>query len=124
GKSAFAQLDRKSHANTSAMLSKLTQHNRQNLVRAMYTIQQLLTPETDQKASYTLRSHKPGDMGWVVHRHGALYAQEYGWDERFEALVAEIAAKFIQNFDPKRERCWIAERDGAIVGSVFLVSKS
>jgi N-acetylglutamate synthase-like GNAT family acetyltransferase len=63
-------------------------------------------------------------MGWIIHRHGALYAQEYGWDERFEALVAEIAAHFIQHLDPKCERCWIAERDGNIVGSVFLVKKS
>jgi GNAT superfamily N-acetyltransferase len=63
-------------------------------------------------------------MGWVVHRHGVVYAQEYGYDEQFEALVAEIAARFIQHFDPKRERCWMAEKDGEIVGSVFLVKKS
>jgi GNAT superfamily N-acetyltransferase len=63
-------------------------------------------------------------MGWIVHRHGALYGQEYGWDETFEALVAEIAASFIKDFDPKRERCWIAEKDGEIVGSVLLVKQS
>jgi len=80
--------------------------------------------DSERKAPYILRPHQPGDMEWVVHRHGVFYSQEYGWDERFEALVASVAAEFIQKFDPQRERCWIAERDGARVGSVFLVKKT
>ena len=90
----------------------------------MRTIEAVFAPPSVAAPPYLLRSPQPGDIGWIIHRHGALYAREYGWDEQFEALVAEIAAKFIQNFDPKRERCWIAERDGEIVGSVFLVRQS
>jgi len=76
------------------------------------------------KVPYILRSHQPGDMGWIVHRQGVLYSLEYGWDEQFEALVADIVANFICRFDPKREQCWIAEQEGEIVGCVFLVKKS
>ncbi|HMA31488.1 MAG TPA: GNAT family N-acetyltransferase [Casimicrobiaceae bacterium] len=73
---------------------------------------------------FVVRPHRPGDIGWVISRHGALYAQEYGWDASFEALVAEIAARFIRRYDPERECCWIAERDGVNVGSAFVVAKS
>src|SRR2546425_1038482 len=102
------------------------QAGQQHLVRAMHTIEQLLGAPPAQRASapYVLRPHQPGDMGWIVQRHGALYAEEYGWDARFEALVAEIVAKFLKRYDPKRERCWVAELDGEIVGSVFLVRRS
>ncbi len=94
------------------------------MVDAMRTIERILGGRPEPKVPYVLRPHQPGDMGWVVHRHGALYAQEYGFDEQFEALVAEVAAAFVKHYDPKRERCWIAEKDGEPVGSVFLVKKS
>jgi DNA-binding MarR family transcriptional regulator/N-acetylglutamate synthase-like GNAT family acetyltransferase len=124
GREAFAPLNARSHDEVAAMLGKLSEVQQSRLVKAMHTIEELLGAPSEQKALYLLRPHQPGDMGWVVHRHGALYAQEYGWDEQFEALVAGIVAKFIQHYDPKHERCWIAEKDGEIVGSVFLVKQS
>jgi GNAT superfamily N-acetyltransferase len=90
----------------------------------MEEIERVLSPRQESTQPYLLRSHQPGDMGWVVYRHGVLYAQEYRYDERFEALVAGIVAEFIENFDAGHERCWIAERNGQRVGSVFLVRKS
>jgi len=124
GREAFAPLNARSHDEVAAMLGKLSAVQQSRLVEAMHTIEELLGAPGEQKSLYILRPHQPGDMGWVVQRHGFLYAQEYGWDEQFEALVAGIVAKFIQHFDSKRERCWIAEKDGEIVGSVFLVKKS
>ena len=126
GLRAFAPLDAASRAETLALLAPLPAGEQTRLVEAMDTIEALLGDgrRRSEAAAYILRPPRPGDIGWVVHRHGALYAQEYGYDDRFEALVAEIAARFIVRFDAKRERCWIAERDGKIVGSVFLVRAS
>ena len=124
GRAAFVPLDRASREQVGRLLSGLSDADQRRLVEAMGTIEALLGEAGEPKAPYTLRPHRPGDMGWIVHRHGALYAQEYGWDDTFEALVAEIAATFIKDFDPKRERCWIAEKDGEIVGSVLLVRQS
>jgi DNA-binding MarR family transcriptional regulator/GNAT superfamily N-acetyltransferase len=121
GRETFATLNARSTDEIAAMLAALAPAEQRRLVDAMRTIERLLGAPPEPGTPYLLRPHQPGDIGWVIHRHGALYAQEYGWDERFEALVAEIAAKFIQNLDPRRERCWIAERDGESVGSVFLV---
>jgi DNA-binding MarR family transcriptional regulator/GNAT superfamily N-acetyltransferase len=124
GRSAFDPLEHAANREVSSMLAPLTNPEQERLIESMQVIQQLLDSGSAPRTPYLLRPHRPGDMGWVIHRHGVLYAQEYGWDERFEAEVAEIAAKFIQHFDPKRERCWIAEQNGAIVGSIFLVRKS
>jgi DNA-binding MarR family transcriptional regulator/ribosomal protein S18 acetylase RimI-like enzyme len=128
GRRAFAPLDARSRAQVEAMLSLLAPAEQERLVEAMLTVEELLGAPREMARTktlpYLLRAHRPGDMGWVIHRHGVLYAQEYGYDEHFEALVAEIAAHFIEHFDAKRERCWIAEMDRAIVGSVFVVRKS
>jgi DNA-binding MarR family transcriptional regulator/GNAT superfamily N-acetyltransferase len=124
GREAFAPLDARSRGEIGAMLGGMSKVGQERLVKAMRTIEGLLGVRPGPVVPYLLRSHRPGDMGWVVHRHGVLYAREYGWDERFEALVAEIVAKFIQQYDPTREHCWIAERDGEIVGCVFLVRES
>jgi DNA-binding MarR family transcriptional regulator/N-acetylglutamate synthase-like GNAT family acetyltransferase len=130
GRKAFAPLDRASHDEIAALLAPLPGDAQHRIVDAMSTIETLLdgaSPEAAparSTAPYILRNHRPGDIGWVVSRHGALYAQEYGWDDTFEALVAEIAGKFLKHFDPEHERCWIAERNGQNVGSVFLVRRS
>jgi DNA-binding MarR family transcriptional regulator/GNAT superfamily N-acetyltransferase len=127
GREQFAPIEAHTNEQVGAMLEKLSENEQRQLIEAIRNIEKLLAPaehaESGAKASsYLLRPHQPGDMGWVVHRQGVLYAEEYGYDERFEALAAEIVAKFIQHYDPKRERCWIAEKDDEVVGSVFLVA--
>jgi DNA-binding MarR family transcriptional regulator/GNAT superfamily N-acetyltransferase len=124
GNDAQAILDARSRGEIRAMIAGLTNPEQARLVESMKTIRSLLGDRTTKSTPYLLRSHRPGDMGWIVHRHGVLYAQEYGWDERFEALVAAIVAEFIRHEEPKVERCWIAEREGENVGSVFLVRHS
>jgi DNA-binding MarR family transcriptional regulator/GNAT superfamily N-acetyltransferase len=124
GRRAFAPLNARAHDEVAAILGRLTVPEQGRLVEAMRAIETLLGGRPEPKVPYLLRPHQPGDMGWIIHRHGVLYAQEYGWDETFEALVAQIAARFIQRFNSKRERCWIAAREGEVVGSVFLVQKS
>ena len=124
GEKAFAPLNKAAIEQMRVMLGSLSDSEQNRVVEAMDTIETLLGDRPEPKVPYILRPHRPGDIGWVVHRHGVLYSQEYGWDEGFEALVAEILAKFIKEFDPKRERCWIAEREGENVGCVFLVKES
>jgi DNA-binding MarR family transcriptional regulator/GNAT superfamily N-acetyltransferase len=124
GRAAFAELDSRSRSVVAAMLGRLDARDRAAVVNAMTSIEHILEPPANAPASFLLRSHRPGDIGWVVSRHGALYAQEYGWNMGFEALVAEIAAQFIKSYDPCREHCWIAEIGGEPVGSIFLVKAS
>jgi DNA-binding MarR family transcriptional regulator/N-acetylglutamate synthase-like GNAT family acetyltransferase len=124
GLAAFAVLNARSQHQIEAMLGRLPAEDQQRLVAAMHAIEDLLGAKPTPRVPYILRPHQPGDMGWIVHRHGVLYAEEYGWDEHFEALVAGIVAKFIEDYQPKCERCWIAEMDGEIVGSVFLVRQT
>ena len=123
GRALFKAIDEASAHQVEQMLAVLEPQSRLELRAAMATIEQKLGASA-AASPITLRPHQPGDMGWVVGAHGALYAREYGWDQTFEALVADIVAKFIRDYDPNFERCWIAEMDGQPVGSVFIVKAS
>jgi DNA-binding MarR family transcriptional regulator/GNAT superfamily N-acetyltransferase len=122
GRKAYQQLDARSRDEVAGMLGQLAASAQARLVSALHTVESVL--ESERRSEIAVRPRRPGDMGWVVHRHGALYFQEYGWDERFEALVAGIAKDFVDDFDPERERCWIAEMGGEPVGSVFVVKQN
>lgn len=125
GRTTFMTLEGRARHDIGALLEPLSEEEQRRVTGAMGTIERLLDRRTAAAAGpLLLRPPRAGDFGWVVQRHGALYAQEYGWDERFEGLVARIVADFIERFDPKRERGWIAERDGENVGCIFLVKKS
>jgi DNA-binding MarR family transcriptional regulator/GNAT superfamily N-acetyltransferase len=124
GRAAFEPLEARSDDQVRRLLGSAGPGDLSRLLGGMRAIEEVLEPKAPEGAPYLLRTHAPGDIGWVVYRHGVLYAEEWGYDERFEALVAEIVAGFAQRFDPGRERCWIAEKGGERVGSVFLVRKS
>jgi DNA-binding MarR family transcriptional regulator/GNAT superfamily N-acetyltransferase len=127
GRKAFAPLEKEAHHAIVTMLQPLSSSQQEKVTSAMQAIRAAFDDRSvvsRPSSLVSLRQHRPGDIGWIVHRHGVLYAQEYGYDERFEALVAKIVAGFIENWNPERERCWIAERDGEIVGSIFVVEKT
>ena len=124
GQEISASLDARSNAATSALLAPLDSGARRRLAASLDTVETLLAGAPPDKALYLLRPHRAGDMGWIIHRHAALYQEEFGWDASFEAFVAEIGAAFLKSFDPKRDCCWIAERAGETVGSVCLVKVS
>ena len=123
GRRAFAPLEKRSRRQVRAMLAPLDEAGRRRVLDAMQIVQKNLAPQAHAESPVFLRTHRSGDIGWVVQRHGELYAREYGWNEEFEALVAEIAAKFIRDLDASRERCWIAERDSQRLGCIFLVAQ-
>jgi DNA-binding MarR family transcriptional regulator/GNAT superfamily N-acetyltransferase len=126
GRDAFEPLDRASHSAIGNMLTPLAESDQERLLGAMRTIAGLLGEEQEDgsRSPFILRSHRPGDMGWIASRHGALYSEEYGLNHMMEVYVADVVAKFLRDFDPAREHCWIAERDGAPIGSVMLVKES
>jgi len=128
GQRVFADLDARANQQIAALLAPLSHVERDALVGAMSQLERKLSPAADAPRepvrSVVLRGPRPGELGWVVERHGALYAQEYGWDWTFEALVARIVADFVDTCDPERERCFVADLDGAPVGSVFVVAHS
>jgi DNA-binding MarR family transcriptional regulator/GNAT superfamily N-acetyltransferase len=124
GQSQFAALNARSRNDMVRLLATLTPRQQEKLVAAMGEIETLLNAEPERGAPYILRPQQPGDMGWVVQQHGLLYAEQFGWDESFEALAAEVSAKFLRDFDPKWERGWIAEKDGENIGCVFLIRQS
>jgi DNA-binding MarR family transcriptional regulator/GNAT superfamily N-acetyltransferase len=124
GRQTFAKLNLNSQNEVAAMLAALSPADARRLTGAMATIEDLLEPAESKRPPFLLRSHRVGDMGWVISRQAIAYAEEYGWDIGYEALVAEICAEFIRNYDPAREHCWIAEAAGEPLGSVFLVKAS
>ena len=128
GRTAFAPLERRSQRATGAMLGRLAPADQARLIEAMTTIETLLGGDalTGPRAepAYRLRAAVPGDFGWIVKRHAELYAREYGWVAPFEGVCAQIVADFVNKYDAKRERCWIAEIDGEKVGTIMLVKDS
>jgi len=122
GTAAFAELDRRSAAEIGALLDAVGEEDQRRLVAAMDVVRGVLEGVPRSEA-FVLRPAHAGDFGWIVHRHGALYAQEYGWDETFEALVARIVADHVEHRDPRLEAAWIAELDGEPVGCVLCVRR-
>ena len=125
GVKVFTPIEQATREQIATMLDGVPIDRRDTLLASMRAIHGVLEPEErSAKQACVIREPRVGDLGWIVHRQAALYAQEFGWDWTFEGMLAEIVAKFVEDFDPSRERCWIAERDGAIVGAVFLVRKT
>lgn len=125
GTRLFAQLDARQRTTVERLLEPIPVPRRKRVVAQLESLQRVMSAGHRLATNaVTLRSHRPGDIGWITHRQAILYWQEYGWDARYEALIARIMADFLEEHDPKRERCWVAERNGEIVGSIFCVRQS
>jgi len=124
GRAAFEPLDSASRQQVFAMIGRLMPAEAARLVQAMHTVEHLMGEAVASQDPVVLRRHRLGDIGWIAHRQAILYAEEYGWDGSYEVLAAEILAGIVKNFDPDWERSWIAEREGAVIGSVFVVRRS
>lgn len=121
GAKTFAPYEKRSQDDVARMLATLNPADQTKLTQAMATIEELLGEETKAKPSVILRAPRHGDFGWMVSRHAQVYADEYGWGDPFEGLCAQIVADYVNNYDPKTERCWIAEVNGENAGCVMLV---
>ena len=124
GRAVFRDLDRKQQYQIEHLLDHVPAADQRTLLNDLESVERVLGGTDSSPREITLRQHRPGDIGWIIHRQAVLYHQEYGWNEQYEAIISEILARFIQNFDPKCERSWIAEREGQIIGSIFCVRKS
>ena len=124
GREIYEELSHRSQLDVAAMLDTLSDDEQHRLISAMSVIEQVVAKPENNRTSYLLRPHQPGDIGWLIGQHGSYYSMAFGWNQTFEGLAAEIAGTFLQNFDPKLERCWVAERDGKRVGAVILLKKT
>lgn len=124
GRRAFADLDRRSQTQAATMLDELPPADRERLLGNMLAVRGMLETPSERGGRLAIRTHRPGDIGWAIERHGKLYADEYRWNQEFEALVATLFADFATRHDPARERMWIAELDGTRVGCVFVVQNA
>jgi DNA-binding MarR family transcriptional regulator/N-acetylglutamate synthase-like GNAT family acetyltransferase len=124
GQRLWGAMNDQSRQDIAVLLGELPVAQQDKVIKALETVEEILGEPPEKRAPFVLRPHQPGDMGWIIRRQTQLYAGEFGWDGTFEAMLAEIAGKFVAKFDPKTDNCWIAERNGEIVGSVFLVKST
>ncbi|MFW9877449.1 MAG: GNAT family N-acetyltransferase, partial [Candidatus Thorarchaeota archaeon] len=121
GKKLISNLQEKANEQIKALLGSLSEEEQNQLVNAMRTIKRILKGETEKSKFYSIRSHRPGDIGYITYRHGVIYANEYQLDETFEAYVAKYMARFIENYDPTKDKLWIVESETDIIGSIAIV---